>query len=359
MKLSVGIVVLCAFTSSANAFLSPNIPTTTVHKTKLSATESLVLRTSHWSEKDDFRIQRLRLSLPALPKRNIQPPESIHGKILLPVALVASLLSNFSSVANAASTITAGTSVFPIVQPSISSWQLLFAASLLLTHTIGTNVANLAAIGLANAGSWYMTQLVTFPVITKSITAAVIGFLGDYMAQWLEYNLRQGKSKVKRVMEKPLTINGSYDFRRGMSTLTDSIFISGPLMHFAYELFEKILPIASGTGTASTFAAFTHVLADSVLLDSIFVATTFLVTGMMEGYKWKDLRAQMKTDYIPALKASWVTSVIVMPIELVCFRCLPLSFRVLAVNFIDVIWDAVISFMAHRSRHNRHVTRMM
>jgi len=117
-------------------------------------------------------------------------------------------------------------------------------------------------------------------------------------------------------------------------------------MHLGYEMFEKILPCSS-----SSFAALSHVLADSVFLDSIFVASTFLVTGLMEGYKPQEIMPQMKRDYIPALKASWVTSLLVLPIEFVCFRCLPLSFRVLAVNFIDVIWDAVISFMAHRSRH--------
>ena len=122
-------------------------------------------------------------------------------------------------------------------------------------------------------------------------------------------------------------------------------------MHLGYELFEQILPVGS-----SSMAAILHVCADSILLDTIFVATTFLMTGWMEGYSHKQLFAQFKCDYIPSLKASFATSFLMMPIEFVCFRFLPLTFRVLAVNFIDVVWDAVISFMAHRNR--KHPTEV-
>ena len=191
--------------------------------------------------------------------------------------------------------------------------------------------------------SWYMAKLSTNPILTKAATAGVIGVIGDYMAQQLERFLDRKSHAVAPPTEH------SYDARRGLSIAMDGLFISGPLMHFGYEIFEWLLPINRG-GSASTLAAMSHVLADSVVLDSIFVATTFLVTGFVEGMKPRQLRSQFKSDYMSTLKASWVTSTLLMPIEIACFRFLPLSLRVLAVNFIDVIWDGVISFMAHRNR---------
>merc|ERR1712226_1099152 len=97
-------------------------------------------------------------------------------------------------------------------------------------------------------------------------------------------------------------------------------------------------------------AAMMHVLADTLILDSVFVATTIWVTGLLEGYSIRQLVPQFRKDYVPALKAGCATSIVVMPVELPCFRYLPLSFRVLAVNFIDIFWDAIISHMAHKSR---------
>jgi hypothetical protein len=189
-----------------------------------------------------------------------------------------------------------------------------------------------------------MGQLAAHPVITKSVTAGVIGIFGDFMAQNLEAALHRRKRTMKQVYE-PASAK-TYDPRRGLSIALDGLLISGPLMHYGYQLFDRIIPIAGGGSTA----ALLHVLLDSVFLDAFFVASTFVVTGCMEGYSFRQLLPQLRKDYLPALQASWATSLLVAPIEFACFRFLPLSLRVLAVNFIDVIWDAVISFMAHRSR---------
>ena len=264
---------------------------------------------------------------------------------LPPVAHAALSSTTLSATAAATSTLMRPTSTQ--VTPS---WQWVFVA--LATWVWQTarhvNLLPLLTQTIQSCTTWYMMQLATHPVITKSVTAGVIGVWGDSMAQSLENWLHQ-----RRQVHKVGTSGPKYDHRRGLSILLDGLLISGPLMHFGYELFDQIMPIHAGGGSG---AALLHVVADSVFLDAIFVATTFIVTGRMEGYSFGQVMPQLRKDYFPALKASWATSLLVMPIEFVCFRFLPLSYRVLAVNFIDVIWDAVISFMAHRSRHEEIVT---
>jgi Mpv17 / PMP22 family len=237
--------------------------------------------------------------------------------------------------------------------------------------------------------SWYTLQLLAFPIITKSCTSGVIGMMGDYGAQWLDYFLDESKRRRRLQSElvnqplywtsqqlcefqtvdtrrqllqgpesnlwlKRVSIHGRYQFRRGLSILVDGLLITGPLMHLAYNLFEQILPIGDGGGSASSLAALAHVLGDSVFLDGLFVAATFIVTGLIEGYSWREIVPQLRRDYWNTMKASWATSLAIGPLTYACFRYLPLTFRVLAVNFLDVIWESVISFMAHRSRgHNR------
>ena len=256
--------------------------------------------------------------------------------LMMPSAAHAALSSTMLS-ATAETTMT----MRPTLQiGGLQSWQCLLAALIWVWQSAAPNLLPLVTQGLHASMAWYMYQLSANPVVTKGITAGLIGSMGDFLAQSLEHFLYQRKNKA-------LTGHLKYDPRRGLSTLLYGFFISGPLMHFGYELFDRVLPIR-GNG-----AALAHVLADSIFLDAIFVATTYVVTGRMEGYKFRQVIPQLRKDYLPTLKASWATSTFLMPIEFICFRFLPLNYRVLAVNVLDVIWDGVISFMAHRSRQDK------
>jgi len=218
--------------------------------------------------------------------------------------------------------------------------------------------------------STYMSCLDTHPIITKSVTAGVIAMIGDYCAQWMELALeeslfiissRTAPNTAKRIPKYTsaatlLSIYGRYKLRRGFSLLADGIFISGPLMHVGYEIFERLVPITAedndDDAASATLAAILHVVADTVVLDSFFVAFTFLSTGLMEGMHPRELWTQFRADYSSSLTVSWATSVALCPIQFCFFRYLPLQLRVLSVNCIDLVWGAVQSFMSHRNRHH-------
>jgi Mpv17 / PMP22 family len=229
-----------------------------------------------------------------------------------------------------------------------------YVASMSSTLSLSTSSSSLSsllssilAVTVQAPAAWYMRVLLQYPLVTKSITSGVIGTVADFMAQKVEYSHEQKKQRSQQERHQQHEPH-RYDARRGASRMADGCFASGPMMHFAYEFMEHVLPIAASSH--STLAAMTHVLADTLLLDSIFVATTFLSTGILEGYAPRQLLRQFRQDYIPAIKVGWLTSFLVMPIEVACFRFFPLSFRVLAVDMIDILWDSVMSFMMHRNR---------
>ncbi|KAL3916782.1 MAG: hypothetical protein SGILL_005022, partial [Bacillariaceae sp.] len=188
--------------------------------------------------------------------------------------------------------------------------------------------------------SWYMGVLQQFPLITKCVTTSVIGLLGDTAAQVLEERIRAKKSGTKTQFLR------RFDVRRGLAILGDGVFVSGPLLHFAYNVLESIIPVA---GPYASLAALIQVLIDDFILDAIFVAIMFVTTGVAEGYT-RQIIPQFRKDYFNTIKAGWVTSLLLMPLEFVCFRFLPLNFRVLGMNVIDIFWEAIISFMVHRRR---------
>jgi len=237
---------------------------------------------------------------------------------------------------------------------TFSPLQFVVLTLLLLLKSVGGHALHILGHVSSCSMSWYMMRLDSAPLITKSITSGVLGICGDYLAQWFEFKLGSRVPTTQSFTWKDvLRIHRTYDLRRGLAILADGLIISGPLMHFGYNFFEILVPT---NGAHRGAAAMAHVVADSIILDSIFVGSAFIMTGLMEGYRLqKDIWPQIQADYVPTLRASWATSLILMPLEFVCFRFLPLTFRTLAMNVTDIVWDTVISFMAHRSRLKLHL----
>mmetsp|Transcript_13910 Transcript_13910/g.18163 ORF Transcript_13910/g.18163 Transcript_13910/m.18163 type:complete len:271 (-) Transcript_13910:286-1098(-) len=115
-----------------------------------------------------------------------------------------------------------------------------------------TNLLPTALTTSQQALVWYARALDVYPIITKSISAGVVGFMGDYIAQKMEHGLFS-KKKIEMVLSnvatsttdkafKPalpgwLSIDGNYNLRRGVSNLIFGVLLSGPIMHVGYDLF--------------------------------------------------------------------------------------------------------------------------
>lgn len=325
--------LLCVMTYRVDAFFIPQSP-------RLIRIHSELSPPTRFAVNQQQHVHPEHQSSPDVPKHRISTTTVGPSWPHIPLLLLASLSTTMkSSNKNGNPLLFASTIVNPGSQPPLR-WAI--ALALILIQTYGVLFCKLFGVLLQQFSTMYMTNLVAFPCITKSISAGIIGICGDFMAQNLEYRLNSRKTNSSNLGPK-----FSYDSRRGLSILTGGLFVSGPLMHLGYNLFEHILPVHG------SLAALTHLVADMLILDSLFVATAFINTGIMEGY---DLRRhiipQFQRDYADTLKASWATSIMLMPLGFLCFRFLPVTLRTVAMNLTDVVWDAIISFMTHRNRHH-------
>lgn len=301
---------------------------------------------------------------------------------------------------------------------------------------------------------WYWYVLNGYPILTKSLTTAMIQLCGDLLAQYYEYrmtpildtdpdqrrpqqpeqtnhktatkmmasagstiNCDRGSGRIRqrnrgqtndaknsnpiqlqqqeddrngylhsngyRCRHRPAFFQG-YSVRRGASLFVDGLVLSGPLLHFCFEYMEHYLPTMSSTSTSggdvgevgsredggNVVATCIHVLINDYIIDSIYITLSYIFTSFCEGhYKidtamlldWnvnlmhsksviKDLFDKMRHDILPTIKASWFTSLGLIPIEFICFRYLKVEFRVLAMNFLDLFWGAIISFVSHQTK---------
>ena len=119
------------------------------------------------------------------------------------------------------------------------------------------------------------------------------------------------------------------------------------------------VPTAQYSGTARTIRAFAHMAYDTFALDPVFIVNAFVCTGLFEGKSlMSEIIPQVREEFVPTVSASWTTSMCMSPIEYCVFAIVPPAYRVLAINCNDVVWNAIVSFFAHRRRRADALTKL-
>ncbi|KAL7446283.1 hypothetical protein ACHAXH_008998 [Discostella pseudostelligera] len=247
--------------------------------------------------------------------------------------------------------------------------------------------------------AWYSHQMDSRPVLTKSITGGCSAIVGDLLAQYIEYNYELIRD------EEP----EGFHLRRVVAMFMTGMTY-GPMLHYVYEFYEHVFPIdcdkmiidgcrdsdlesdSSPSFTASDIPngdkpssisftpdeqhvdriqeqysctmfysfytlsqrkymnAFLHVAIDQCIMGFVYVAIMMIVTGVVEG-QWRELQEEFHDDYIDNVRALWIAALIgIGPMQLIAFRYLPLKWRCMAVNVLDVFEVMVMSTITHRNR---------
>jgi hypothetical protein len=231
---------------------------------------------------------------------------------------------------------------------------------------------------------WYSHQIDDYPVLTKSIFGGCSSILGDMLAQFIENNTA--------LREEPT--EGLYAQRILAMFCTGLCY--GPMLHYIYEFYEHVLPIDfdeqclsqcigddddgdnifAMEEDASTVVqpapdyfchstmfhsfytisnrkivnAFLHVAIDQGIMAFAYVAVMMVVTGIIEG-RWDVLGEEFHEDFINNVHSLWLAAILFTgPIQIVAFRYLPLKWRTLAVNVLEVFEVMVMSYITHRNR---------
>lgn len=259
--------------------------------------------------------------------------------------------STFNSDIDEDTDIPRDTSSSPLVaKPSTITVVVAILAVLVATPSCSKHVTSFF--------TWYLAILEAAPLITKCVTGALLALVGDYCAQWFEYKTSDEQQQKQEHMYECnsmikdtanlLSICGKYDYRRGWAIALETFLVSCPLQHYAYDYFEYILPVESGSELYRSFAAMIHVLFDCLALDAVFVASSIIIGGVFEGHSLTNyILPHLNRTYFGALRAALITNLSFAPVEFLSFRFLPLSLRVLSVNAVDLVWNGVVSFASH------------
>ncbi|KAJ9627169.1 Protein required for ethanol metabolism [Taxawa tesnikishii (nom. ined.)] len=172
---------------------------------------------------------------------------------------------------------------------------------------------------MASAFRWYQLKLAQRPMLTQSVTTAVLFATGDTMAQQL--------------VERKGLRNQEFDRTARMAFYGGCIFGPAATTWFGFLQRRIVFPGRPNTEILARVALDQGVFAGCNL--SFFLSTMAVLEG-------SDPKEKLESTYWTALTKNWM----VWPwVQIVNFKFVPLQHRVLVVNVISLGWNCYLSFL--------------
>ncbi|KAL4108590.1 hypothetical protein PRIC1_000304 [Phytophthora ramorum] len=169
------------------------------------------------------------------------------------------------------------------------------------------------------------------PLLTKGVTSAVLFGIGDRIAQRIENSENDGDDKSDAADRSGL--------QRTARMMAWGGLLFAPVGHAWYNFLEKAV---RGKGTSSIIK---KIAADQLVFSPPLSLAFFAYAGCSEG---KPLRETVDTAVAklpPTLAVNWA----VWPLVHVCtFGFVPLQYRILFINVVNIGWSAFLSRMASK-----------
>lgn len=172
----------------------------------------------------------------------------------------------------------------------------------------------------------YLVLLKRYPVLTKSVTSAILTALGNLLSQILE-------ARKKAELKNGSLVN-ELDPAGATRYAIYGLFITGPVSHYFYQLMEMLIP------STDPLCIVKRLLLDRLVFAPGFLLIFYFVMTALEGKGWRDFEKKMKGSYWSALKMNWK---VWTPFQFININFVPVQFRVLFANVIALFWYAYLA----------------
>lgn len=184
--------------------------------------------------------------------------------------------------------------------------------------TISASFANSGFVG------WYLGMIKAKPILTKSITSALIYTAADFTSQTMTRSSSE-----------------AYDLIRTCRMAGYGMIIAGPSLHFWFNFVSRLLP------KQDVIATFKKMFMGQALFGPIMTAAFFSVNAALQGEKSQEIVARLKRDMLPTM----INNVIYWPLcDFVTFRFVPVHLQPLVSNSFSYVWTIYITYMANLAK---------
>jgi hypothetical protein len=200
---------------------------------------------------------------------------------------------------------------------------LLITAVVLLGVSYDPSTA--AALSPQSAWSAYKGLLSARPLLTKSVTSAVLAGVSDSLTQRVESKIANDDTCHR------------HDWIRTSHILTTGFVYSGPISHYWFALLERIVKFQNPVlGLAG------RLLLDALLFSPFTIAGYFTIRTLLEGKGYDAIRLKLQRAWAKSVLAAWKFW---PAVNVVNFSIVPLPYRVLYVNVMALLWMGYLSFV--------------
>ncbi|KAL3668406.1 hypothetical protein V7S43_006494 [Phytophthora oleae] len=173
------------------------------------------------------------------------------------------------------------------------------------------------------------------PMLTKCVTSAVLFGLGDRIAQGVE--------KSRRLKDEEIEDDGalvSKSTARTMRMMVWGSVLFAPIAHTWVNFVERTV------GSHGKVVVFKKMLLDAFVLAPSINTLFFTSTQMMQGNTFGQ-GVDFAVDRLPqTLKANYM----IWPLaNIVNYGYVPLQYRILFINCVNLVWTTVLSTISSRS----------
>jgi protein Mpv17 len=171
----------------------------------------------------------------------------------------------------------------------------------------------------------YENSLADRPIVTKTMINVIIYLLGD----WLSQTVFCGKNL--------LDFDASRTLRNGFIGLC-----FGPLVHEYYQFSDHILPVEGGM-----LNRFEKILMDQTVYLTVKCSIYISAVGLMNGDDVPTVKQNVQDKLPKIVLTAWKFWPLV---HLVTYGLIPARHRILWVNCVDLVWNAILAGMSQRSQ---------
>lgn len=171
----------------------------------------------------------------------------------------------------------------------------------------------------------YLQLLETHPVLTKSVTAATIFCLADATSQGIKIAL----SREEDILD--------WDFARSLRMLAAGLLLSGPTLHFWFNLMSRTFPNRDIPSTLKKMAL------GQTVYGPIFNTVFFSLNAYLQGETTKEVISRLKRDLLPAI----MNGLMYWPIcDFLTYRYVPVHLQPLVNNSFAYVWTIYLTYIA-------------
>ncbi|KAK6946016.1 Mpv17/PMP22 [Dillenia turbinata] len=197
-------------------------------------------------------------------------------------------------------------------------------ASSIFSSTFASSCSSSSIASKIGFVGWYLEMVKYRPVLTKSITSALIHIAADLSSQTITHQSLE-----------------QYDFLRTLRMAGYGMLVLGPSLHFWFNFMSRVFP------KRDLVTTFKKIILGQTTYGPFMTVVFFSLNAHLQGEGGPEIVARLERDLLPTFK----NGVMYWPIcDFITFKFIPVHLQPLVTNSFSYAWTVYMTYMAGKAK---------